>query len=63
MKALLVSVLWTIPFVVLQWLGVPWGWALLATFPVMGLAYFLYWRWLDRTPGPLTDHIEDHRNR
>ncbi|HEX3664203.1 MAG TPA: hypothetical protein VHU23_03100 [Rhizomicrobium sp.] len=35
MKALALSVVWTIPLVFFQWLGMPWYWALFATLPVM----------------------------
>ena len=48
MKAFLLSVLWTIPFVVFEWLGMPWYGALPATLPVMVIAYWLYYRWVDR---------------
>lgn len=48
MKGLVVSVIWTIPLLVFQWLGMAWYWALLATLPVMGAAYILYYRWVDR---------------
>jgi hypothetical protein len=48
MNVFLISVFWTIPFAVLEWLGMPWGWALLATVPMMAVAYFLYYRWVDR---------------
>jgi hypothetical protein len=47
MSAFFVSVLWTIPFLIFQWLGMPWGWALLATLPTMGAAYTLYYWWID----------------
>jgi membrane protein implicated in regulation of membrane protease activity len=48
MKALALSVVWTIPLVFFQWLGMPWYWALFATLPVMGAAYLFYYRWVDR---------------
>jgi hypothetical protein len=38
---------WTIPFSLLQWLGVTWYWAVLATVPIMVVAYVLYYRWRD----------------
>ena len=47
MKSILLSVIWTIPFVLLQWLGVTWYWAMLATVPIMAVAYVLYYRWRD----------------
>jgi hypothetical protein len=48
MKALALSVVWTIPLVFFQWLGMPWYWALFATLPVMAAAYLFYYRWVDR---------------
>lgn len=48
MKGLALSVIWTIPLLVFQWLGMAWYWAMLATVPVMGIAYMLYYRWVDR---------------
>jgi hypothetical protein len=47
MSAFIISIIWTTPFAVLEWLGVPWGWALLATLPIMGAAYLLYYWWVD----------------
>jgi hypothetical protein len=47
MNAVIVSVIWTIPFIVLQWLGLAWYWATLATIPAMAVAYVLYYRWRD----------------
>ncbi|HSC19141.1 MAG TPA: hypothetical protein VLC74_09520 [Rhizomicrobium sp.] len=48
MKGFAVTVLWTIPVLILQWLGMAWYWALLASVPVMGAAYWLYYRSVDR---------------
>jgi hypothetical protein len=47
MSAFLLTVLWTIPFLVFQWLGLAWYWAMLGTLPVMAAGYLLYYRWVD----------------
>jgi hypothetical protein len=47
MKGLAISVLWTLPVVFFQWIGMAWYWALIASVPVMGVAYWLYYRWVD----------------
>jgi len=51
MRGFLVSIIWTIPFLVLQWLGLPWWLALLATAPIMAAIYFIYWRYVDHVAG------------
>jgi len=48
MKGLAISVLWTIPVLFFQWMGMAWYWALLASVPVMAAVYWLYYRWVDR---------------
>jgi hypothetical protein len=48
MSGFVISVIWTIPFLLFQWLGLAWYWAILATLPVMAAGYLLYYRWVDR---------------
>jgi len=48
MSGFVISVIWTIPFLLFQWLGLAWYWAMLATLPVMAGGYVLYYRWVDR---------------
>jgi protein-S-isoprenylcysteine O-methyltransferase Ste14 len=62
MNTFLISIVWTVPFAVLQWLGMPWGWALLATVPIMAVIYLLYWRWVDRTASRWVDLVRTRRD-
>ena len=48
MQAFALSILWTLPFLLFQWLGLAWYWSLLLTLPVMAGGYALYYRWVDR---------------
>ena len=47
MSGFLISVLWTVPFIGFEWLGLVWYWAALASIPVIAVGYWLYFRWLD----------------
>ena len=47
MSGFLISVLWTVPFIGFEWLGLAWYWAAIASMPFIAVGYWLYLRWLD----------------
>ena len=48
MQAFVLSIIWTLPFLFFQWLGLAWYSSLILTLPVMAAGYVLYYRWVDR---------------